>query len=388
MKENVNRTFHIGPIRPPSEANSLLLQVTSGCTWNRCRFCSLYRHTGFRAYKVEDICRDIDNIADIAEKVARHYDGAWDLAALNYEAGLKRDEEERSCYIMVANWLINGGENVFLQDGNSVVLSGGKLSEILRYLKKRLPTIRRITSYGRAENLSRVPAEAFAELKEAGLDRIHSGFESGSDAVLQRVSKGVTAEQLVRAGTNIRAGGIELSVYFMPGLGGRDLSRENAIGMAQVISACDPDFVRIRTCAIKPGTELYDDWRTGKFPLAGDDDKVKEIRLLIEEARFGGRIVSDHIVNLLQDVQGRCGYGGGDDPGDRTSMLAMIDSYLSMPGVERRVFQLFRRLGRVVRPSDIAFLDEEKVDSIRRKYGKMPQDEWDIKMNGMISRYI
>ena len=111
----------------------------------------------------------------------------------------------------VANWLIAGGENVFLQDGNSTALSSGRLTDVLIYLRQVFPQVKRITSYGRAENLSRSSAEDFAELKAAGLDRIHSGFESGSDAVLKRINKGVTQEQQIRAGQAVKAGGIELS---------------------------------------------------------------------------------------------------------------------------------------------------------------------------------
>ena len=134
--------------------------------------------------------------------------------------------EQQNCYYVVANWLLNGGKNVFLQDGNTLALSGGRLSEVLIYLKKAFPQIERITSYGRAENLSKVSAEQFAELKEAGLDRIHSGYESGSDKVLQMVNKGVTSRQQITAGKNIKAGGLELSVYFMPGLGGKMCIRD------------------------------------------------------------------------------------------------------------------------------------------------------------------
>ena len=107
---------------------------------------------------------------------------------------------------------------------------------MLIYLKQAFPGIKRITSYGRAENLSRVSAEEYAELKEAGLDRIHSGFETGSDAVLQKINKGVTQQQEITAGKNIKAGGIELSVYFMPGVGGKELTKENAEGTSHVIN--------------------------------------------------------------------------------------------------------------------------------------------------------
>ncbi|MEA4921817.1 MAG: radical SAM protein [Eubacteriaceae bacterium] len=385
-----NKAFHIGPIRPPSEAQSLLLQVTNGCTWNRCKFCRLYRHTKFKAYTVDDVKRDIDKIAALAERAMKFKKDpgvagigneiGWDVDGLNRELSAMEGDEQQ-CYYMVINWLMTGGENVFLQDGNTVVLSGGKLTEVLRYLKTTFPSIKRITSYGRAENLSKVSAEEFAELKEAGLDRIHSGFESGSDAVLEMVNKGVTAEQQIRAGKNIKAGGIQLSVYFMPGLGGKELSRENALGMAHVVSSCDPDFVRIRTAAVKPGTELYDDLEAGKFTLCSEDDKVREIRTLVEKADFSGSIVSDHIVNLLQDVEGSCRK-------DRSRMLKVIDDYLGMPENARRIYQMARRLGRVSRPSQIDLIPESEISRLDSIARGVPDAEWDVKMNEMIGEYI
>ena len=206
-------TYRIGPIRPPSEAQSLLLQVTQGCTWNKCKFCNLYRHTSFRAYTIDSIKQDIDRMAGYAQKAMKYRqpDGTWDINRMNAEMSLMPGDE-RNCYFLVANWLVNGGENVFLQDGNTLALSGGRLTEVLIYLRRVFPRIKRITSYGRAENLSRVSAEEFAELKAAGLDRIHSGYESGSDEVLALVNKGVTARQQITAGQNIKSGGLELSV--------------------------------------------------------------------------------------------------------------------------------------------------------------------------------
>lgn len=179
-------TFRIGPIRPPSEAASLLLQVTQGCTWNKCKFCNLYRHTRFQAYTIDSIKEDIDRMALYGEKALKNkrQDGTWDIERINTELSMM-PADQQNCYYVVAMWLINGGKHVFLQDGNTLALSGGRLTEVLLYLRKAFPQIERITSYGRAENLSRVSAQEFAELKTAGLDRIHSGFESGSDEVLK-----------------------------------------------------------------------------------------------------------------------------------------------------------------------------------------------------------
>lgn len=377
-------SFRIGPIRPPSEASSLLLQVTQGCTWNKCKFCNLYRHTKFRAYTIDSIKEDIDRMAAYAELAQknRNADGSWDLARLNAELSAMPPDQQ-NCYYVVANWLLNGGKSVFLQDGNTLALSGGRLSEVLIYLKKAFPQIERITSYGRAENLSKVSTEQFAELKAAGLDRIHSGYESGSDKVLQMVNKGVTSQQQITAGKNIKAGGLELSVYFMPGLGGRELSRENAEGMANVVSQVNPDFVRIRTAAVKPGTELYEDWEKGAFVLCSDDEKVEEIRTLITRTKgVETRLVSDHIVNLLQAVKGSLAK-------DKEKMLRVIDEYMSLPWQERKLFQIARRMGAVISLKEIARLPEDKRSAFQQIAAQIPDgDQWTRKMNELTGRYI
>ena len=445
------RSFRIGPIRPPSEAASLLLQVTQGCTWNKCKFCNIYRDTKFKAYSAESIRRDIDNIAYWAQRVQKHRldpagramenrpmgdpstgdhtmeDGysylsgcpRWDIAGINAELQSMTDEDDRQSYYTVANWLLAGGENVFLQDGNSTVLSSGRLSDVLLYLRQTFPQIRRITSYGRAENLARLDAKAFAELKAAGLDRIHSGYETGSDEVLKRINKGLTQEQQITAGRAVKAGGIELSIYFMPGIGGKELSEDNAVQTAAVINAVDPDFLRIRTAAIKPGTEMYGIFfperageagletgpdAAGPHTLCSDDDKVREIRKVIELAEgISTRIVSDHMVNLLQDVKGlMCSPNGAGSKGAagqtgagqtgvdpcKAALFAQIDRYLNLPETDRRIFQLLRRSLRAYDLDDMEILLQDGVYSLREEVMRYTDREWDEKMNDYISRYI
>ena len=283
----------------------------------------------------------------------------------------------------MANWIIDGAENVFLQDGNTTALSSGRLSDVLIYLRQTFPSIKRITSYGRAENLAKVSAEEFAELKAAGLDRIHSGFESGSDAVLKKINKGVTQQQEITAGKNVKAGGIELSVYFMPGIGGRELTKDNAEETAYVVNEINPDFLRIRTAAVKPGTELYDDFAAGDFTLCSDDEKLIELRTVIERAEdVDTRLVSDHMINLLQDVEGSL-------KNDKAKMLAMIDQYLTMPEKDRKMYQAARRMVRVSKPADMKRLSAGEIARLEKKVMSIPDPyQWEIEMNRLISRYI
>ena len=375
--------FRVGPIRPPSECESLLLHVTQGCTWNKCKFCKLYRKTTFRAFSADSIKQDIDAIVYYADMVRKHMtpDGRADVNAMNRELSTLEGEAQR-CYYMVANWMLRGAENVFLQDGNTLALQDGRLTDVLHYLKAAFPSIKRITSYGRAESLCSLSVEDYRELREAGLTRIHSGYESGSDEVLKFINKGVTAEQEIEAGKKVKAGGIELSVYFMPGVGGRALSQQNALGMARVVSEVNPDFLRIRTVAVKRRTELYEEFESGRMELCSDDEKVLELKTLIENSDCDTMLVSDHIMNLLPDIEGRLNT-------DKAKMLKTIDDYFALPELDRRVYQLLRRSCRVERISDLKHLGSTERRMPEKACLETPDEkEWAIKMNELLIKYV
>lgn len=382
--EERQKTYRIGPIRPPSEANSLLLQITAGCTWNRCKFCDIYKHDHFRAFTVESIKKDIDVMAEYADMVRSYMD---EKGSLNRRTVLARldgmTQEEKNCYYLVYRWIANGGENVFLQDGNSLAVKTERVLEVLEYLREKLPSIKRVTTYGRAETLSKITAEQYAALKKAGLDRIHSGFESGSDRVLQLIDKGVTAEQEIQAGKNIKEGGIELSVYFMPGIGGKDLTEENALETAEVVRQIDPDFLRIRSAVIKEGTGLWEDYIQGRIRLCSENDKLNEIKLLIENTEgCTGYLASDHIINLLQRVEGRLDL-------DRFTMLASIHEYFALTPTEQKLFQLARRYGMVTEPGDLNLLSREHLDRLGAAIHSINDEElWNEKMNEIMMSYI
>lgn len=377
------KSFEIGPIRPPSEAGSLLLRVTRGCSWNRCKFCNLYRKTTFRAYPVNEVKGTIDAISEYRDRILSQ---ALPNGRLSYRAMMEDmknlDEEQRGCYYMVYNWLENGGDSVFLQDGNTMALLPDRLIAILRYLKEKIPGIKRVTSYGRAESLAKITVEQYIALREAGLDRIHSGFESGSDRVLTLINKGVTAAQEIEAGKRIAASGIELSVYFMPGVGGKALSEENALETARVINAIDPRFVRLRTSVIKKRSDLWADVENGNLILCTDLEKVLEIRSLIDNIQdCSGYLASDHMINLLQEVEGRLDK-------DKERMLTVIDRFLSMPEEKRRIFQLARRTGRVTFLSDMEVLDSHTIKQIRDISRSITDPgEWEDMLNRYLSRY-
>ncbi len=214
--------FEQGPIRPPSEARSLLIRVTRNCPWNRCEFCPVYKGARFSRRTVEEIKEDIDTVKEIVDTLKRTswqggFGGSIDRRLVE---GILQDERYSESFRSVALWLYHGAESAFLQDANSLVIKTSNLVEVVSYLKQTFPGLRRITSYARSSTLARKSVEDLRQLKAAGLNRIHVGLESGSDEVLAYVRKGVTAAQQIEGGQRVVAAGIELSEYVMPGLGG------------------------------------------------------------------------------------------------------------------------------------------------------------------------
>lgn len=333
--------FEQGPIRPPSEAQSLLIRVTRNCPWNRCEFCPVYKGTRFSIRSVEDVKQDIDTAKEIADTITNlswkaGLAGAVDRRLL--ESLFQKDRYSEN-FRSVALWLHYGAESAFLQDANSLIMKTPDLVEVLAYLKKTFPGLKRITSYARSQTLARRSVESLRKLQETGLDRIHVGLETGSDKVLEFVRKGCTAEQQIEGGRRVVEAGIELSEYVMPGLGGRALSKDHALETARVLNAIDPHFIRIRSLALPQGTLLREKWEKGSFERLSDEEIVREERLFIEHLDgIGSYVASDHILNLLEEVEGRL-------PQDKPRLLSVIDGFLSLPSEERLLFQVGRRLG-------------------------------------------
>jgi len=354
--------FELGPIRPPSEAQSILLRLTRNCHWNKCAFCPVYKGRGFSMRKVDEIKADIDVMAGIAEAIYRelnrHYPDRRDNSVVvhvidNIDFG---DGIDQGCARQVAFWMYHGMRSLFLQDADALVLRTPDLLEILNYVREKFPTIERITTYSRAQTISRKTPEELRSLRQAGLNRIHIGMETGSDAVLSLVNKGVTREEQIRAGRNVVAAGFELSEYFMPGLGGAEHSDENAVESARVLSAVNPTFIRIRSTIPVPGTPLHDMMTAGTWTPLGEVEKVREIRLFIGQLEgITATVQSDHIMNLLEEVEGVL-------PGDKAAMAGVIDRFLAMSTDDRESFIVGRRIGRYRYLSDYVPLPEvEKI---------------------------
>jgi radical SAM superfamily enzyme YgiQ (UPF0313 family) len=356
----MNSYFEQGPIRPPSEATSLLIRVTRNCPWNNCAFCHTYRGSKFELRSVDDVKKDIQTMKEIADQIAALSCKLGERGNINQNVLrhiYNNGNYSKEYFQTVTGWLYFGGENVFLQDANSLILNTTDLIAILDFMREKFPQIKRITSYCRSHTAARKTIGEFEQLKNAGLSRIHIGMESGSDEVLSLVHKGVTAGEHIKAGLNIKQAGIELSEYVMPGLGGAKLTHQHALETARVINAINPDFIRLRTLHVVPGTGMDELKKKGEFQPLHDEDILREIYLFIENLSVQGTyLTSDHILNLLEELEGTL-------QADKHTMLSEISRYFELSSEDRLIFRMGRRCGALRRLDDLA--DKEKYSRLK-----------------------
>lgn len=332
--------FEMGPIRPPSEHASLLLRVTRNCPWNRCKFCTIYKGTKFSIRSKEDVKADLDAVRryiDYFEQMSGQPEQVREK--LNRDLKSRLDAENQYALQSAAAWYSAGMESVFLQDANTMVVKPDDLVEILKYLRSLFPNVKRVTSYGRSQTIARISDGDMKRIAQAGLNRIHIGMETGSDRILKLVEKGVDKQTHIIAGKKVKAAGIELSEYYMPGLGGREYSQENALETADALNQIDPDFIRIRTLAVQRRSPLYKDYETGVFTRTDDTDIVNELVLFVEHLNgIGSAVRSDHILNLIPELDGKL-------PEDKEKMLAALRWYLALPEEDKLLYRVGRRTG-------------------------------------------
>lgn len=274
-------------IRPPSEAYSLLLQVTVGCSHNKCTFCGTYRQKKFKIKPLEQIKKDL--------KEARHYEGV---------------------------------DRVFLCDGDALIIPQLRLKEIFELINENLPDVERIGTYANAKSILRKSPEELKELKALGLDIIYLGVETGNAELLKKIHKGVTYEQMVEAGRRVKEAGITLSVTVLLGLGGIEKSIEHAMDTAKIISDMDPDYVGALTLMLIPETELYDDYLAGRFVLPDKFGFIRELYLMIEKSNFTDcYFTSNHASNYLS-IKARL-------PREKELNLKMIGSVIDEKDLSR-----------------------------------------------------
>ena len=361
----MTNSFEVGPYRPPSEAYSLLIRATRNCPWNRCKFCCMYKGKKFEYRSVEEIKQDIkavkmiqDRIKEISWKSGYGADGLREAARTVFNSS--PDEAFRH----VALWLYAGGETAFLQDSNTLIMRTKELVEVVRFLKETLPSINRITSYGRSVTAAKKKLEELAELHQAGLSRLHIGLETGYDPLLEYMDKGVTAARHIAGGRNIVESGISLCEYVVLGLGGKEMWREHATQTAKVLSEIDPGFIRVRTLTVINGMPLYDEVENGNFIRATDEEILEEEKLLIEHLECHSNYVSDHITNLLQEIEGKL-------PEDKEKMVASIDRFQALSPEERVNFRVGRRVGIYTHLDDL--YDWHKREAVERIVHRLSQ---------------
>lgn len=334
--------FEQGPIRPPSEAYSLLLRVTRNCPWNRCEFCHTYKKEKFSLRTAEEVKKDIDIVQEIVSEIRTlswRYGFGGEITVPLVNLILQDPKHDSDGFHSVALWVYEGGKNVFLQDGDNLILKTSQLVEILKYLKDTFLSVERITTYARAKTVSKKKVEELQDLNRTGLSRIHIGLETGYDPLLQYIKKGVTAQEHIEAGKKVKESGISLSEYVILGLGGKRMSRDHAMETAKVLNQINPDFIRVRTLKVLKTMLLYQKIEKGEFIPLNDDEIVEEERLLVEHLEgITSTFVSDHILNLLQEVEGKL-------PEEKEKMLKLIDHYLALPTEEKNNFRLGRRAG-------------------------------------------
>lgn len=357
--------FEQGPIRPPNEAASLLLRITRNCPWNQCLFCPVYKGQKFSLRKVEEIKKDIQTAKDIADDVKAL---SWSLGSSGkvtdqVVSHIYTSSNYSEGYRSIAGWLYYGTGACFLQDADNLIMTTDDLVDVLKFLREKFPEMKRVTTYSRSRTIARKSVEALKRIKEAGLDRVHVGLESGCDEVLKLVKKGVTAAQQIEAGQKAMAAGLELSEYVMPGLGGQDLWKEHATATAEVLNRINPHFIRIRSLRIPDRVPLSALLKEGRFKMQSDDRLAEELKLFISTlSGITSVVTSDHIMNLLEEVSGKF-------PEDKEKMLDVIRKYQKLPDSERLIYRVGRR-GGAYRSTD----DLDRDPSTYRKIKNLIQE--------------
>ncbi len=246
-------------IRPPSEAESLILQVTLGCSHNKCTFCPTYKGRRFRIKGPEQIKEEIEEMA---------------------EYGPFR--------------------KVFLADGDALIIPQPKLIAILDYLNQRIAGLRRVGIYGNAKSILRKSVEELRELRDRKLGIVYLGVETGDSALLEKIRKGATYDQMVEAGRRVKEAGISLSATVLLGLGGTERGQQHARATGKVLSDIDPDFASALTLMVVPGTPLHEEMKAGHFQLPGPFELLEELGTIVANSDFSRcYFTSNHASNYL-----------------------------------------------------------------------------------------
>lgn len=280
--------------RPPSEAFSLILQITIGCSHNKCSFCSMYKGVQFHIKPFEQIKAEIDYFRSRAKYVNR----------------------------------------IFLADGDALIVPTEKLIEILKYIKNIFPECERISTYASPKSLELKSEDELKKIKDNGISLLYIGAESGSDEVLKNINKGVTSKELGDLILKAKKVGFKTSVTFIVGILGEKDFREHAIATGNFISRCEPDYVGILSLMLEENTTIYQEWLKGNFKEADGIDILKEIKLIIENINVTSNIVfrSNHASNYINLK--------GNLPEDKKRLIQEIDISLNKHSLKEKKYRL------------------------------------------------
>lgn len=367
--------FEQGPIRPPSEAASLLVRVTRNCPWNRCAFCPVYKGRPYSARAVEEILGDLKQMRDAADTIEQlshdmGHGGEVERPVIEHVYA----EPDLRPLLPVAWWLFHGGRTVFLQDANALASPRRKVLAVLEAIGELFPRVDRITTYSQSRTLARKSVELLGEYREAGLTRVHVGLESGSDAVAEMMGKGATASTHIEGGRNVLAAGLHLCCYVMPGLGGVSLSEDHALATAHVLTVVQPSTVRLRSLVVPPRGPLAEMVVNGRFAPIGEAATVAEIRSMLDHMDgVHTQLVSDHDLNLLPELEGRL-------PDDLPHLLSVCDRFLGWSERDQNRFVMGRRAGMLGQVGDLEDPNARPaIDDAAARMGVdlgRPIDEW------------
>lgn len=281
--------------RPPSEAYSLILQATIGCTHNKCTFCSMYKDEQFRVRSLDEIIEELET----ARKRFRY---------------VKR---------------------IFIADGDALAIKTRDLEKILLFIKEHFPECERVGIYGSPKAILSKSLDELKQLNSLGLGILYLGVESGSEKILKSINKGVTRDEMVKAGKKVVESGIELSITLISGIGGIDYSMEHAIESAKVINEINPHYVGLLTLLVERGTPLYDDVQNGKFTLLSPKEVLIETEEMVKNIDAKNCVFrSNHASNYVALK--------GTLPQDKELILSQIQEGFKQSNLEEK--DLYRRL--------------------------------------------
>ncbi len=363
-----------GPIRPPAEANSLLLRITRNCPWNHCTFCPVYKGQKFSKRPLEHIIQDIDSVHRFISEINDIAKKSPETAQTQINSmGSRISPMENQAFNAAIHWFSGGMESIFLQDADSLILRPSDMIEILKYIKKRFPWVKRITSFARTHTLVNISDDNLKKFSDCGLNRVHAGLETGSDRILKLVKKGCTKEMHIKAGLKVKKAGIELSECILCGVGGKNLYTEHAVETADTINYINPHIIRFLTLGVPKNAEIFVNSEVDRFNRSTDLDIAKEIKLFIENLDgITTYIESNNILNLLQEVNGTM-------PQDKQKIIDVLNRFIHMPPDKRVLFQVGKRLQVFSVMDDLQ--DNKRIEMAKQtcsQYGITPDNADDI----------